>query len=191
MRTHTSLADDDGRRPAWRGASPNGFLALLTPEPEIGGALRRLLDTLRNEMSPRMLEIIALRTAAKLNCSYAWRGHVFISLDAVLTMREIACLAADGGAFVGREAATLRAVDELLHDERLSEVTRRDLGPDASRVTIATSAYQLVSRLASGMAPEPGIPVDARLASPLRARVTYAALTRNGDDDSADRPAAA
>jgi hypothetical protein len=191
MRTQTMLADDDDRRPAWKGESPGGFLALLALEPEIGGAVRHLLDTLRDTMAPRMLELIALRTSARLNSSYAWRGHVFISLDVFLTMREIACIAADGSAFVGRESATLRAVDELLRDERLSDRTRRELGPDASRVTIATSAYQLVSRLSSGMAPEPGIEVDVRLASPLRARVTYAALTRDIEADIADRPAAA
>ncbi|HEX4363583.1 MAG TPA: carboxymuconolactone decarboxylase family protein [Solirubrobacteraceae bacterium] len=170
----------------WNGASPGEFLVMLTRAGATGVALRGLLDSLRVELPERTLELIALRTSAQLDCSYSWSGHVHIALDRVLTMQEIACVAANGNLLGGTDALTLGAVDELLRDGLLSNETRSALGEEADRVTIAMTSYQLVARLTARMTPEPRAERVLSLASPLRARITYAALVHAGTIDATD-----
>ncbi len=151
--------------------------APLADEPIIAAPPRQL-DVLGDQLPPRSRALIALRVSSRLDCSCSWCDGVLAAFDCGLTLREIACVAAQGTDFTGREATTLHAVDELLRDERLSDWTLRALddAPVATAITIATNAFQRrvrrVARLGNGQA----IGRIAQLASPLRARVTYAAL---------------
>lgn len=160
-------------QPGWQGHSPELLFAALKPQPVIKDTVLALCKALAASMRPRLLELVALRTAAVLDSPYVWSGHVFIAAGGVLRRSEIAAAAVGAVAFADRSATVLRAVDELLADHRLATVTRALLGADALGVTVATGAYGLLAGVMAGVGPEPGIPRIAGLESPAAARDTW------------------
>jgi AhpD family alkylhydroperoxidase len=180
MRSNDALAARKAHeREAWEGERPHVFFATIAAEPVIGDGLCGLCDALLAAMPPRLRELVALRVSAELECAYAWHGHVRIALrGAILTRDAIAAVAAGPAAFTGRDAATLQAVDELLHQGELRSATRTDLGEHALTVKIATGTYCTIAWIMAGIAPEPGLVPVPGLESPARARATYAESRR-------------
>jgi AhpD family alkylhydroperoxidase len=176
-------------RQAWNGERPRVFFETIASEPVIGDGFCGLCDALLAGMTARLRELVALRVSAELGCTYAWHGHVRISLDTVLSRAEIAAVAAGPAAFVGDDAVALRAVDQLLHQGRLRNETCAGLGDNAVAVTIATGTYRTIAWIMAGIDPEPGIAPIAGLETPARALETYAALVRSAAADG--RPEAA
>jgi 3-deoxy-7-phosphoheptulonate synthase len=148
-------------RPMWDGMLPGEFFARLGRRPITAAGIVAALDALRESMDDRTLELVALRVSARRDCHYVWRGHVRIAhlnIDAPLSQVEIARIAAGPDALSGRDAAVLRAVDELLDAQRMSDASRRALGDSAVDVLAATYCYELACALMADAAPE----LDAR-----------------------------
>ena len=85
-------------------------------------------------LSQRRRELLVLRVATLRNCEYEWKQHAVLARDVGLTDEEIARVA-DGPSAAGwspPERAMLRAVDELLADARVSDVTWAELASQLS-----------------------------------------------------------
>jgi alkylhydroperoxidase family enzyme len=76
-------------------------------------------------LTPRQRELLILRVAALREAEYEWEQHVIIAGDAGIAHEEIARirLGADAPGWSPLDAAMLRAVDELVRDALVSDVT--------------------------------------------------------------------
>jgi hypothetical protein len=144
-------------RPQWRGIVPRSLFERLEAEPVVGAALCGLGDALLDTADGRMLEFVALRSAAARDCMYMWRGHCRIALrraPGALTKTDIAGVATGPKALAGFDAALLTAIDELLADRRLSSASRRALGDRELILTIATLFYETVATIMQDAEPD-------------------------------------
>jgi AhpD family alkylhydroperoxidase len=76
-------------------------------------------------------ELMILRVAHNTGCEYEWRQHERIAQRSGLTAAEVERVREGPGAagWSGRQAALLRAVDELHAERRLTDATWDDLRP--------------------------------------------------------------
>ncbi|ADP81455.1 carboxymuconolactone decarboxylase family protein [Pseudofrankia inefficax] len=76
-------------------------------------------------LSDRQRELIVLRVAALRKAGYEWLQHTFIARDAGLSDEEIQriALGPDAPLWDPLDAATLRAVDELIADGKIGDGT--------------------------------------------------------------------
>jgi len=76
-------------------------------------------------LSPRQREMLVLRVAAVREAIYEWKQHVVLAADAGLTPEEVARIEEGPGAtgWSPLDAAMLSAVDELLRDAMVTDVT--------------------------------------------------------------------
>ncbi|MBL7493347.1 carboxymuconolactone decarboxylase family protein [Frankia sp. AgB1.9] len=76
-------------------------------------------------LSDRQRELIVLRVAAQRKAGYEWLQHTFIARDAGLSDEEIQriALGPDAPLWDPLDAATLRAVDELIADGKIGDGT--------------------------------------------------------------------
>lgn len=116
-----------GEPNAWEEGSKTNIIMVMGNHPDLGKAYnlwgRHLL--MSNTLSTRVLEIIILRVAVKVNSVYEWHNHVGYGMNAGLTLEEIAAIRdyPKGGAWNEQEGVVLGAVDELIRDGNLSEAT--------------------------------------------------------------------
>jgi AhpD family alkylhydroperoxidase len=112
----------DGTRP--KGLNVLGTLAL---HPELATAFHTFNGHIlfSTTLSPRQRELLVLRVAAVRDCTYEWKQHVVLAADAGLTPDEIARTAEGPGAAGWKpvDRAMVAAVDELLRDARIADVT--------------------------------------------------------------------
>jgi hypothetical protein len=148
----------------------------LAAHPVVGDALCGLGDALLEDLADRPRELVALRVSAVLDSVYVWTGHTHLALDSVLSRSEIAAVACGPAALAGRDTAVLRAVDELLADDRLARLTYFTLGSEAFGVIVATGFYRTLAAVARDLDPRPDIRPIAGLETPARARETHAGL---------------
>ncbi|MET0269994.1 MAG: carboxymuconolactone decarboxylase family protein, partial [Sphingomonas sp.] len=82
-------------------------------------------------LSARTRELIVLRVAWTARCAYEWHYHVGYALNIGLDLAEIAAIGEGWRAAIwdARDAATLRAVEELQATSRLSAGAREMLAP--------------------------------------------------------------
>jgi alkylhydroperoxidase family enzyme len=158
-------------RPQWSGIIPRSLFDRFEAEPVAGAALCGLGDALLGTADGRLLEFVALRSAAARDCLYMWRGHCLIALrrpQGRLTEDEIARVAAGPEALSGRDAAILRGIDELLHDRCLSPATRSAVGGEELILTIATLFYEAIATIMRDAEPDeralPGLETPATAA---------------------------
>lgn len=71
----------------------------------------------------RQRELIVLRVATLRNCAYEWAQHVVMGRDVGLTDEEITWVAEgpDAPGWEPADRALLRAMDELVHDGKISD----------------------------------------------------------------------
>jgi hypothetical protein len=149
-------------RPQWSGIVPESLFNRLEAEPVAGAALCGLGDALLATADGRMLEFVALRSAAARDCLYMWRGHCRIALkrpQGALTKQEIALVAAGPGSLTGADGNVVRAIDELLATRVLSEDSTRAVGEKALILTIATLFYEAIATIMRSAEPDED-PVD-------------------------------
>jgi len=103
-------------------------------------------------LSPRQRELLVLRVAARRDSAYEWAQHLVLGADAGLTDDEIAAIAADPDAhdFAPLDRALLAAVDELLDEATLHELTWSVLAAELDEqqlmdVVFTVGAYDLVA----------------------------------------------
>ena len=78
-----------------------------------------------NDLAPRDRELVILRTGYACKSGYEWAQHTRIGLEVGLTDAEIAQIKSgpDDPAWSDRDAAMLRAVDELVSNHFISDGT--------------------------------------------------------------------
>ncbi len=118
-------------------------------------------------LSRRESELLALRTAWRCQSAFEWGHHVLYARAAGLVDDEIARLAQPeiASAWSPREAALLRAADELIASQRIGDaawaVLRAELS-DAQLVEVpfVVGQYTMLSMIAesTGVRLEPGLP---------------------------------
>jgi alkylhydroperoxidase family enzyme len=109
------------------GREPARTMAILARQPEL---LAPFLSwaaalALQGVLSHRDHELLALRVAAKCRSAFEWAEHREYARAASVSDDEIALVAepVEAGAWSEREAALLRAADELVTDHDISDAT--------------------------------------------------------------------
>ena len=115
----------------------------------------------------RLRAIVVLRVAVKRQAAYVWAQHFFNGRDAGLTDEEIARLAygPDAPFFAPLDAATIRAVDELIDDGVIGDATWAELAAELNEqqlfdLIFTVGCYETVSFLmrSIGLEVDPTIP---------------------------------
>jgi AhpD family alkylhydroperoxidase len=78
-----------------------------------------------SSLSPRDRELLVLRVASIRQCDYEWAQHSVLAQDAGLSVEEIKRVAEgpDAKGWSDHDRVFMRAVDELIGDANLSDVT--------------------------------------------------------------------
>jgi 4-carboxymuconolactone decarboxylase len=120
----------------------------------------------KSTLPPRERELAILRTGWRCRCDYEWGQHVAIGRGAGLTEAEVrrTTAAADDPGWSARDAAILRAVDELVADQFVSDATWKELSTHWSEqqlldLVFAVGQYVLVSMAlnTTGVQLDPGV----------------------------------
>lgn len=106
----------------------------------------------KSTLPARERELVILRTGHLCKSGYEFHQHTRIGLSAGLTSDEIAKLQRDDGAWAGKDAALIRAADELHRDQFISDATWQELSKDWSQQQLmdavcAIGQYTLVSMM--------------------------------------------
>ena len=108
---------------------PKGLNALgtLAHHPELTRAFNTFNGYVlfASTLSPRDRELLVLRVAAVRDADYEWAQHVILAGDAGLTESEVEGIAegAEASGWSDSDRAMVRAVDELVHDAKISDAT--------------------------------------------------------------------
>ncbi len=115
----------------------------------------------------RLRAIVVLRVAVKRQAAYVWAQHFFNGRDAGLTDEEIARIAygPDAPFFAPLDAATIRAVDELIDDGVIGDDTWATLAAELDEqqlfdLIFTVGCYETVAFLmrSIGLEVDPTIP---------------------------------
>lgn len=131
-------------------------IAVLAHSPALVGPFLGWAMALHTQgvLSKRVHEIVALRVAHLCGSTYEWDEHVRWAADAGLTDAEIQAVAAGPTGWAPKDAAVIRAVDELHAVQDLSDdtlVALRGHLDEAAVVEIimVTGQYTMLSMLAT------------------------------------------
>ena len=113
-------------------------------------------------LTERQRELLVLRVATRRQCEYEWLQHVLLGRDAGLDAADLDRVVAgpDAHGWDDLERALLAAVDELLADARVHDMTWATLaahldGPQLLDVVFTVGAYDLVAMAFKTFAVEP------------------------------------
>jgi len=158
----------DPLRGAMGGRALNIF-GTLAHHPEL---LRRWLGFAnhvlgRSTLPARERELAILRVGWLCRAEYEWGQHVLVARSVGIADTEIARVAAgpDAAGWAPREAAVLRAADELWREARVGDATWAELSghfdlPQLIDLVFAIGQYALVSMALNtlGVERDPGVP---------------------------------
>ena len=143
---------------------PLNVMRTLAHNPALYDAWHRLAGTLfTRSIPPRERELVILRAAWRAQAPYPWAQHARLGHDAGLTDDEIRRVADGPGAreWSPEDALLLRAVDELVDDQRLSDATwtalaRRFEPPDLLSLAMLAGHYVMLAGVlnSAGVQPE-------------------------------------
>lgn len=126
----------------------------------------------KSSLSPRDRELAILRVGVVCDAPYEFGQHYVIGLGSDISVEEIEQVrrGPDDPAWSDKDAATLRAVDELHTDSRISDATWRTLGEHLSTEQVldlifAIGNYHLVSFALNSL----GVELDGGIADTLHA----------------------
>lgn len=116
-----------GEPNAWEEGSKTNVLQVMGNHPDLGKVYNHWGKhfLMNNTLSTRILEIIVLRVAVRVQSLYEWHNHVGYGMNAGLTLDEIAAIRdyPEGGEWSDIEDAVITAVDELLDEHNISDAT--------------------------------------------------------------------
>ena len=152
-----------------RDGKPLNIFATLANHPKL---LKRWLVfanhiLAKNTLSERDRELLILRTGYLCASEYEWGQHVLIARGCGITDDEIQAVAAGPGApgWSGKEAALLRAADELHGASRIADATWAALSTHLAThqlmdVVFTVGNYHVVAMALNtfGVQREPGVP---------------------------------
>jgi 4-carboxymuconolactone decarboxylase len=136
---------------------PLPILTVLAHQPPL---LRPFLDwaaalALAGALAHRDAELLALRAAWNCRSPFEWEHHARFALAAGATPEELARLAAPGyEGWAERDAALVRAADELHRDTRVGDETWKVLtgcfgAPELVEIPLVVGQYSMLSMLAN------------------------------------------
>lgn len=121
---------------------------------------------LRGQLARRTKELLIMRTSWRSHCEYEWAQHRRLGMQAGLTERDVAAVAAgpDDAHWSASESALLRAVDELEDDATVSDSTWAELSEvwqeqELIEIVMTVGTYRLTAGLLNAL----GVPLDAGL----------------------------
>jgi 4-carboxymuconolactone decarboxylase len=121
----------------------------------------------RGDLPARDRELVVLRTAWRSGCEYEWAQHVLIGARAGLSQDEMSQVAQPGlaGSWPARDAALLRAADEIADQADLSEETWAGLSAlyseaQVMELVMLAGFYRMTAGFlnATGVRKEAGLP---------------------------------
>lgn len=145
-----------GEPNAWEEGSKTNIMMTMAHHPALGKAYntwgKHLLMT--NTLATRQLEIVILRVAVLGNSAYEWHNHVGYGLNAGLTLDEIAAIRdyPEGGDWDEQDAVTLKAVDELVKENGLSDATWETLTRFYNKQQLMDLVFSVGSYMMTGWA---------------------------------------
>lgn len=116
-----------GEPNAWEEGSKTNVITMMGNHPPLGKVFniwgKHFL--MANTLNTRQLEIIILRVAWRVKSAYEWHNHVGYAMNAGITLDEIAAIRdfPAAGAWTEEEAALMRATDDLIDDNVISDAT--------------------------------------------------------------------
>jgi 4-carboxymuconolactone decarboxylase len=116
-----------GEPNSWEEGSKTNIITMMGNHPPLGKVFniwgKHFL--MNNTLNTRQLEIIILRVAWRVKSAYEWHNHVGYAMNAGITLEEIAAIRdfPEGDAWTEEEAAMMRAVDDLIDNNIISEDT--------------------------------------------------------------------
>jgi 4-carboxymuconolactone decarboxylase len=156
-----------GEPGAWDNGSKTNMQMVMAQHPPLPLAYnifgKHLL--LNSTLPVRPRELVVLRCAWHQKCEYEWHYHIGYGLTAGLTMAEMAAVreGPDAPEFAGKDEdrAVLRAVDELVADNRISDATWAELSHFFSKQQIMDFVFTVGNYVMLGWAVASfGIPVE-------------------------------
>lgn len=154
-----------GEPNAWEEGSKTNIMNVMGNHPDLGKVYniwgKHFL--MNNTLPTRVLEIIVLRVAVKARSLYEWHNHVGYGMNAGLTLEEIAAIRdyPEGGEWSEIEDAVIRAVDELMDENVVSDATWQRLSAQFDTrqlmdLVFTTGHYVMTSWALSSF----GVPVE-------------------------------
>jgi alkylhydroperoxidase family enzyme len=130
----------------------------------------------RQQLSPKLRELVILRVAALSPSRYEWTQHVPIARATGATDAQIAALERgdiEAGCFDPLERAVLRFTTEVLRDVRASDATFADVSQRLSprevvELVLTVGYYMMVARLLETTAVDLDPPAGTRVVDALR-----------------------
>lgn len=123
-----------GEPNAWEEGSRTNVLNVMGNHPDLGKVynLWGKHFLMNNTLSARILEILVLRVAVRVDSLYEWHNHVGYAMNAGLTLDEIAAIRdyPEGGEWTEIEDAAIKAVDELIDENNISDATWKRLSSE-------------------------------------------------------------
>jgi 4-carboxymuconolactone decarboxylase len=116
-----------GEPNSWEEGSKTNVITMMGNHPPLGKVFniwgKHFL--MANTLNTRQLEIIILRVAWRVKSAYEWHNHVGYAMNAGITLDEIAAIRdfPSEGAWTEEEAALMRATDDLIDDNVISDAT--------------------------------------------------------------------
>lgn len=114
-----------GEPNAWEDGSKTNVMMVMANHPDLGKVYNIFGKhfLMNNTLNTRQLEIIILRVAWRVKSAYEWHNHVGYAMNAGLSLDDIAAIRdfPHGAKWSEEEAALMRAVDELIDDNVISE----------------------------------------------------------------------
>lgn len=114
-----------GEPNAWEEGSKTNVISVMGNHPDLGKVYNHWGKhfLMNNTLPTRLVEIIVLRVAVRVNSLYEWHNHVGYGVNAGLTLEEIAAIRdyPEGGEWSKIEDAILTSVDELIDENNISD----------------------------------------------------------------------
>lgn len=116
-----------GEPNSWEEGSKTNVITMMGNHPPLGKVFniwgKHFL--MANTLNTRQLEIIILRVAWRVKSAYEWHNHVGYAMNAGITLEEIAAIRdfPAGGNWTEEEAAMMRACDDLIDENIISDAT--------------------------------------------------------------------
>ena len=116
-----------GEPNSWEEGSKTNVITMMGNHPPLGKVFniwgKHFL--MANTLNTRQLEIVILRVAWRVKSAYEWHNHVGYAMNAGITLEEIAAIRdfPEGGAWTDEESAMMRACDDLIDDNVISDAT--------------------------------------------------------------------
>lgn len=116
-----------GEPNSWEEGSKTNVITMMGNHPPLGKVFniwgKHFL--MANTLNTRQLEIIILRVAWRVKSAYEWHNHVGYAMNAGISLEGIAAIRdfPEGGAWTEEESAMMRACDDLIDDNVISDAT--------------------------------------------------------------------